>query len=53
MPHVPHLIQALSNAFVEASELCTDAQVVLCASNWVVVKDCEESFDPYIFALLR
>ena len=28
-------------------------QVVLCASNWVVVKDCEGSFDPYIFALLR
>ncbi|CAL5219032.1 g791 [Coccomyxa viridis] len=27
--------------------------VVLCASNWVVVKDCEGSFDPYIFALLR
>ena len=27
--------------------------MVLCASNWVVVKDCEGSFDPYIFALLR
>ncbi|EIE22050.1 hypothetical protein COCSUDRAFT_56482 [Coccomyxa subellipsoidea C-169] len=31
----------------------TQGQVVLCASNWVVVKDCEHSFDPFIFALFR
>lgn len=29
------------------------SQVVLCASNWVVVKDCEDSFDPYVFAFFR
>ena len=28
-------------------------QVVLLASNWVVVKDCEATFDPYLFAVFR
>ena len=33
--------------------LIAPLQVVLLASNWVVVKDCEATFDPYLFAVFR
>ena len=46
-------VQHVSRTHSLPTDWDTTAQVVLCASNWVVVKDCEGSFDPYIFALLR
>lgn len=39
-----------SNATLQA---LLNALVVLCATNWVVLKSSEDAFDPFTFALLR